>query len=195
MKTLSFGQSLTFAHREIGDQPILPWLQRLIVELPAAEMGRRVDQPRLVQRDDVAEEVAENHSHHRLAPKVHRHRDGKDAPNEQDKGNVEATLEAHQRVRPHVRHVNLGAFLLHQRVLPTEQPADVGKEEAPFGVVRIGVRLRVLVVGAVVANPFVDVILDSSKDEKDGQISHVYNSCLWLKQQQQQNWAVIEMSR
>lgn len=106
-------QSLTFAHREIGDQPILPRLQRLIVELPTAEMGRRVDQPRLVQRDNVAEEVAKDHGHHRLTPKVHRHRDGKDAPNEQDEGNVEATLEAHQRVRPHVRHVNLGALLLH----------------------------------------------------------------------------------
>lgn len=39
------------------------------------------------------------------------------------------------------------------------QPTNVSKEEAPHGVVRVGVRLRVLVVNPVVSGPFEDIIL------------------------------------
>lgn len=44
-------------------------------------------------------------------------------------------------------------------MLAHEEPADVGEEEAPAGVVRVRVRLRVLVVHAVVSAPLVDVVL------------------------------------
>lgn len=40
-----------------------------------------------------------------------------------------------------------------------QQPADVGKEEPPGGIVGVGVRLGVLVVNSVVSRPLIYVIL------------------------------------
>ena len=68
-------------------------------------------------------------------------------------------MEHDHRVRLQVRHLQLAPLLQDVGVLADEQPADVGEEETPQGIVGVGVRLRVLVVCAVVPRPFVDVVL------------------------------------
>lgn len=59
----------------------------------------------------------------------------------------------------HVAQVHLDALPQHVGVLPLHEPADVREEEAPLDVVRVGVRLRELVVHAVVADPLQDRVL------------------------------------
>lgn len=69
------------------------------------------------------------------------------------------SLEPDDRVFQQVSEIQLPALLDDIAVLAHEEPADVGEEEAAAGVVRVRVRLRVLVVHAVVPAPLVDVVL------------------------------------
>lgn len=76
-------------------------------------------------------------------------------------------LEHDHGVRAQVPQLQLASLLQDVGVLPHQQPADVREEEPPQGVVRVGVRLRVLVVHAVVPRPLVDVVLR----ERDGTLT------------------------
>lgn len=58
-----------------------------------------------------------------------------------------------------VAEVQLAPFLDDVGVFAHQQPADVSEEEAPHGVVGVGVRLRILVVDPVVSGPFKDIVL------------------------------------
>lgn len=69
------------------------------------------------------------------------------------------SLEPDDGVVQQVSEIQFSPLLNDVPVLAHEQPADVGEEEATAGVVRVCVRLRVLVVHAVVSAPLVDVIL------------------------------------
>lgn len=66
-------------------------------------------------------------------------------------------------VSQQVVKLQLASLLDHVGMFAHEQPANVGKEEAAHGVVRVGVRLRVLVVDPVVAGPLVDVVLPGTR--------------------------------
>lgn len=68
-------------------------------------------------------------------------------------------LEHHHRVGLQVGQIQLLAFLDHVRVLAQQQPADVGEEEPPFGVVGVCVGLGEPVVDAVVPGPLEYVVL------------------------------------
>lgn len=68
-------------------------------------------------------------------------------------------LEHHHRVGLQVGQVQLLAFFDHVRMLAHQQPADVGEEEPPFGIVRVRVCLGELVVDAVVPGPLKYVVL------------------------------------
>lgn len=68
-------------------------------------------------------------------------------------------LEHHHRVGLQVGQVQLLAFFDHVRMLAHQQPADVGEEEPPFGIVGVRVRLGELVVDAVVPGPLKYVVL------------------------------------
>ena len=71
-------------------------------------MRGRVDQPGAVQHIHVAEtHTAQEGKNWPFVPQVVRHEGGNDAPDEDDQGDVEATLEAHDRIVPQVRQVNL----------------------------------------------------------------------------------------
>lgn len=69
------------------------------------------------------------------------------------------SLEPDNGVVQQVSEIQFSPLLDDVPVFAHEQPADVGEEEATAGVVRVCVRLRVLVVHAVVSAPLVDVIL------------------------------------
>lgn len=58
-----------------------------------------------------------------------------------------------------VTHVDFLAIFDHFWMLPTHQPADVREEEAAICIVRIGIRVRVLVMLAMVSNPDPEAIL------------------------------------
>lgn len=53
-------------------------------------------------------------------------------------------------------------------MLPHQQPADVGEEEPPFGVVGVRVGLGELVVDAVVPGPLEYVVLVTVGEERGG---------------------------
>ena len=69
------------------------------------------------------------------------------------------SLQGADRIVVQVRHVDLFPFLLDLGMFPDHQPAAVREEETAQCVVRVGVRLRVLVVEAVIARPFYYVVL------------------------------------
>lgn len=79
-------------------------------------------------------------------------------------------LKHYHFVRQQVSELQLPAFFYDIWMFAHQQPANVGKEEAPFGVVGVGVCLWVFVVNSVVSSPFKNVILQvegktSSSDE------------------------------
>lgn len=69
------------------------------------------------------------------------------------------SLESDHRIRQQVGEVKLSPLLNDILMFAHKQPPDVGEEEAPAGVVRVRVGLRVLVVDSVVPGPLEDVIL------------------------------------
>lgn len=53
-------------------------------------------------------------------------------------------------------------------MLAHEQPANVGEEEAPHGIVWVCVRFRELVMDTVVPDPLIDVVLQVNRSENLG---------------------------
>lgn len=100
-----------------------------------------------------------------LAPEVVRNVRGQVEGAEDGERLVELPLELHHRVRLDVRQRHRLALAQHLGVLPTEQPAHVGEEEAPRGVVRVGVGVAELVVHSVVARPLENVVLQRGRVE------------------------------
>lgn len=78
---------------------------------------------------------------------------------ERSQRDIPPTLEANYRILEKVRAVNGLSFAEHLGVLFAHQPTYVSKEEASVHVVRIGMCLRVFVMHAMIAGPFVEVIL------------------------------------
>lgn len=69
------------------------------------------------------------------------------------------SLEHDDFVGQQVLELQLSSLLDDFRVFAHQQPADVGEEEAPRGVVRVCICLRVLVVHPVIPGPLVDIVL------------------------------------
>lgn len=62
-------------------------------------------------------------------------------------------------VRRQVIELQLFPLLDDIGVFAHHQPADVSEEEAPDGVVRVGISLRIFMVNPVVSSPLIDIIL------------------------------------
>lgn len=71
-------------------------------------------------------------------------------------------MKLHHRVVGYVAHVHLAALFYDVGMFAHHQPSDVGKKEAPVGVVRIRVGFTVLMMHAVVAHPFKYRVLKQS---------------------------------
>lgn len=67
------------------------------------------------------------------------------------------------RITGDVSHVDESAFLDAFRVLSQHKPPDVCVQEASVRVMWIAVRLRVLVMDAVIAHPVVDGVLAGNR--------------------------------
>lgn len=90
-------------------------------------------------------------------------------PPTQRKTNIcSPSLEHHHLVGLQVGQVQLPAFFDDVGMLAHQQPADVGEEEPPFGVVGVRVGLRELVVDAVVPGPLEYVVLITGGTGADG---------------------------
>jgi len=68
-------------------------------------------------------------------------------------------VELDDGVAGDVTHVDQSSLDEDVGVLPLHKPADMSEEKAPLHVVRVGVRLRELVVHTMVSNPIVKSIL------------------------------------
>ena len=68
-------------------------------------------------------------------------------------------LECADRISIEVANVALFSFHFDVGMLAHQQPSAVSKEDATFGIVRVGFCLRELVMHAVITTPFNDVIL------------------------------------
>ena len=70
-------------------------------------------------------------------------------------------MELNEGIVDDIAHVDLDALLHHVRVLLHHQPANVREEEPAVGVVGVRRGLRVLVVHAMVPNPFENGVLST----------------------------------
>ena len=58
-----------------------------------------------------------------------------------------------------VGELQLASLLDDVRVLPHQEPADVGEEESPQGVMGVRVCLREFMVDSVISSPLINIIL------------------------------------
>lgn len=68
-------------------------------------------------------------------------------------------VELDNRIGQHVAHVDQTTLFDALRVLPQHQPTNVGEEEAPVRVVRVGIGFGVLVMDSVIPDPIVQTVL------------------------------------
>ena len=85
---------------------------------------------------------------------------GQQSPYECHQRYIEAALESDQWILFQVTHVHSLSLLYNIWMFAAQKPTDVREEEASFGVMWVGVGLRVLVVHPMVTTPLVDVILE-----------------------------------
>merc|ERR1719209_325713 len=71
------------------------------------------------------------------------------------------------RIPVQIRKIDLLSLLFHFGMLSTKQPADVSKEKAPVGIMRICVSLGILVMNPVISGPLDDVVLQGGGLEED----------------------------
>ena len=69
-------------------------------------------------------------------------------------------LEHDDGVSLEVTEIKALALLDEGRVLPAEEPSNMGKEKTAFRIVRIRIRFRIFVMDAVISTPFMDAILE-----------------------------------
>lgn len=94
-------------------------------------------------------------------------------------------MKHHNFVGVQVSKLQLASFLNNVRVFAHQQPANVSKEEAPDGVVRVSISLRIFVVNPVVTSPFKDIILwIQIKTE----ITHTADNTLYLHSNENCNY-------
>ena len=88
---------------------------------------------------------------------------------------VEPPLERQDRISLQVRNVDELSLTDDLRVLATHEPTAVREEEPAVRVVRVRVRLRKLVVRAVVAGPLDDVVLEGGgvEERQEGPVGPV----------------------
>lgn len=150
----------SLADRHDRQQLIVRRFDGTVKRFVAPRMRGTVHQPRVVQRHKVAHcrhverrpaGLAKYDAHHQV-----RHEERE----QYHQLDVVSLLEHAHRIPFNVAHIDAGALLLHQRMLAHHQPSHVRKEEATRKVVRIGVRVGVLVMHAMVAHPFPHAILE-----------------------------------
>ena len=74
-------------------------------------------------------------------------------------------LEHDDWIRFPDRHVNFGSHDLDSLVLATQKPANMCGKESTLDIVWVSFGFRVFVVNAMIATPFVNIILESRDRE------------------------------
>ena len=136
--------------------PVLRWSNVLVIRLHSEEVSGRVDQPSEMEDSDIpgkGVEVAgvpddghEVGGGEVLAPEQVGNEGGQDEAGHEEALDVVAVLEHEVGVLLEVGHVDGLAGLHDGGVLPNQQPAHVGEEEASVGIVGVGHGLAALVV-------------------------------------------------
>lgn len=102
-------------------------------------------------------------------------------------------LKHHHWIRPQISQVQLPALFNDVGMFADQQPTNVGEEEAPFGVVRVCVCLRVLVVDAMVSGPLVNVILHMQERDCGKRINTKMFPIHLLKYRSYNKYALIQL--
>mmetsp|Transcript_23448 Transcript_23448/g.70021 ORF Transcript_23448/g.70021 Transcript_23448/m.70021 type:complete len:300 (-) Transcript_23448:15-914(-) len=163
------------ANREDGDELVLRGVALRVVRPPAPQVRARVDHPRAVQHPHVPQAARHEEAvPEGLAPRELRHKPRDEEAPHKVPPRVVAVLEHDGPVRLQVVHIDLAPRLRHARVLFEVQPPHVRKPKPADRVVRVGHRLRVEVVRAVVARPvengaLVGARVDQHHDEAVGE--------------------------
>lgn len=122
-------------------------------------MSGRIDQPRSVQDESVSHQVGEEGVGEGLVPEIHRNGGWYDEGQQRHHEEVVILLEFENWIRVQIGNVDAFPFSFDLGMFTAQQPAHVTEEEAPFGVVRVGVGFAVFVVDSVVARPIHGCIL------------------------------------
>ncbi len=129
------------AHAEEGHDRVLRRVAVGVVRVVSEQVGGGVHQPGVVPHKD----AAQGSGHPVAAPEVlspeHTGDGGEHEAHEQREPGVQRSLEGHHGVVLQVREVELSACFTDIFVLLDVEPANVGKEETSFGIVRVGIRL------------------------------------------------------
>lgn len=150
----------SFTYSAERDKRVLSGVDVLVVGPVSPHVSRAVDQPAGVQHQRVPQQSRDEVRHpQRLPPHVPRHEHGDEEAHDQHRRPVILPLKHHNFVGVQVSKLQLASFLNNVRVFAHQQPANVSKEEAPDGVVRVSISLRIFVVNPVVTSPFKDIIL------------------------------------
>ena len=131
----------TFAHREVRHKRILSRHDGGIVGVITVEMSGGVYQPGEVQHADVSQRAGGPVAVPEVVAPQHAHEAGEHEAHEEVEPGVELHLESHHRIGEEVVVVEGLASRDHVLVLLRQQPAHVGEEEAPAGVMGIRVSL------------------------------------------------------
>ena len=122
-------------------------------------MSSTINTPRYIQGERVSDHNArEEGIPHALTPTRVGNVCGKQTPYEYNEWYVEPALEFDQWVFFQITHVDGLSLFDDVGMFSAQKPTDVREEEAPFGVVWVGIRLRELVMDAMVATPLVYVV-------------------------------------
>lgn len=123
-------------------------------------MGGRVDKPRGVEGQDVAQDHRyEVGVPQALSPEIPGNDCGYNEAEDSHGRHVKFLLIIDHRIGQHVGQVDFTADAFDVRMLFAHKPSAVREEETSHRVYRIGVGLRVLVVHSVVTTPLVDRVL------------------------------------
>ena len=142
---------VTFPESCVTDNGVVCSFGVCVVASLPPEVSRAVHQPGAVERGDVTKgKEKQEGCVSRFVPEIPRHQAGNDDTEEQAERQVVASLKRYHRISLQVLQINVPSLYQDLRVFQHHQPAHVSKEETAVGVVRIRVRLRILVVEAVV---------------------------------------------
>lgn len=132
----------SFTYSAERDKLVLPGVDVVVIGPVTPHVSRTVDQPGGIQHQSVPQQSRDEVCHpQRLPPKVPRHEHGDEETHEQHRRLVIRSLKHHNFVSHQIFELQLASFLNDIRVFAHQEPANVSKEEAPDGVVRVSICL------------------------------------------------------
>ena len=151
---------VAFAHRAKRYKRVLTRVNVLVIWLVSPHVGSTVHTPGSIQKQHVTKGgAAEECRTEAGVPEIPWYKSRKYVAHEYGEERKIVSLEYQYRIGIEVTVVEGFTLPLHLWMFSGQQPTDVSEKEAPLGIVRVTMRLRIFVMNSVVTCPFYDVIL------------------------------------